>query len=58
LEEREQILRTAAGQLGEPAFLEDATRLARLRAQIAGGTTLEPLALATLLEAAGRNHFQ
>ncbi len=58
LEEREQILRTAAGQLGEPAFLEDATRLARLRAQIGGGTALEPLALATLLEAAGRNHFQ
>lgn len=58
LEEREQILRTAANQLGEPAFVQDATRMARLRAQIGGGTALEPLALATLLEAAGRNHFQ
>jgi Ca-activated chloride channel family protein len=58
LEEREQILRMAAGQLGEPAFVQDAARLGRLRAQMGGGAALEPLALATLLEAAGRNHFQ
>jgi hypothetical protein len=58
LEEREAILRTAATQLGEPGFLRDADRLARLRGHTSGkGTLSEPLALAMLLETAGRSHL-
>jgi Ca-activated chloride channel family protein len=58
LAEREAILRTASAQLGEPLFLKDADRLARLRthagADTGGG---DPLVLAMLLETAGRAHL-
>jgi Ca-activated chloride channel family protein len=58
LEEREAILRNVAEQLDEPGFLRDADRLARLRSHASGkGTLSEPLALAMLLETAGRSHL-
>ena len=58
LEEREAILRTAAEQLHEPGFLRDANRLTRLRSHASGNDKLgEPLALAMLLETAGRSHL-
>ncbi|WP_437670918.1 vWA domain-containing protein [Sorangium sp. So ce131] len=56
LAEREGILHEAAAQLKEPLFLEDASRLARLRAHIGADHGLgEPLVLAMLLETAGRS---
>ncbi len=59
LEEREAILRTAADQLHEPGFLRDANRLLRLRSHASGNDKLgEPLALAMLLETAGRSHLR
>ena len=59
LEEREAILRNVAAQLAEPGFLRDADRLSRLRSHTAGKTTVsEPLALAMLLETAGRGHLR
>ena len=59
LEEREAILRNVAAQLGEPGFLRDADRLARLRSHATGKTAVsEPLALAMLLETAGRSHLR
>jgi Ca-activated chloride channel family protein len=58
LEEREAILRTAADQLHEPGFLRDANRLLRLRSHASGNDKMgEPLALAMLLETAGRSHL-
>ncbi|MFO0588754.1 MAG: VWA domain-containing protein [Polyangiaceae bacterium] len=58
LDERESILRTAAEQLQEPAFLRDADRLVRLRSHLGAQSTIsEPLALAMLLETAGRSHL-
>lgn len=58
LAERESLLRKAAETLGEPLFLKDAERLARLRSH-AGTTTGvgDPLVLAMLLETAGRVHL-
>ncbi|MBK8259497.1 MAG: VWA domain-containing protein [Polyangiaceae bacterium] len=59
LEEREAILRTVAAQLAEPGFLRDADRLARLRTHAGGKSSVsEPLALAMLLETAGRSHLR
>ena len=59
LEEREAILRNVAAQLDEPGFLRDADRLARLRSHAAGKSSVsEPLALAMLLETAGRSHLR
>ncbi len=58
LAEREAILRTASAQLGEPLFLKDADRLARLRAHAGADTGVgDPLVLAMLLETAGRAHL-
>jgi Ca-activated chloride channel family protein len=59
LAEREAILRKAAETLGEPLFLRDADRLARLRGEAGSGTGLgEPLVLSMLLETAGRAHLR
>ncbi len=59
LEEREAILRNVAAQLAEPGFSRDADRLSRLRSHTAGKSTVsEPLALAMLLETAGRSHLR
>lgn len=55
--EREDILRTAAGQLGEPRLGDEATRLAKLRGHL-GGSGHERLALAMMLESAGRSSLQ
>ncbi|WP_437278945.1 VWA domain-containing protein [Sorangium sp. So ce375] len=58
LSEREGILNAAAEALGEPLFLKDAARLARLRGHT--GTTGglgDPLVLAMLLETASRTHL-
>lgn len=59
LSEREALLRKAAEALGEPLFLKDADRLARLRAH-AGQTSGmgDPLVLAMLLETASRSHLR
>ncbi|XXX77108.1 VWA domain-containing protein [Sorangium sp. So ce134] len=58
LSEREGILRAAAGALGEPLFLKDADRLARLRSHAgAQGGLGDPLVLAMLLETASRAHL-
>ncbi|WP_437314120.1 vWA domain-containing protein [Sorangium sp. So ce385] len=58
LAEREGILREAAARLDEPLFLEDAARLARLRAHMGAEHGLgDPLVLAMLLETAGRSHL-
>ncbi|MEO7331649.1 MAG: VWA domain-containing protein [Minicystis sp.] len=58
LAEREAILRTASAQLGEPLFLKDADRLARLRTHAGADTGVgDPLVLAMLLETAGRAHL-
>ncbi|MFO0760762.1 MAG: VWA domain-containing protein [Byssovorax sp.] len=58
LAEREAILRKASEQLGEPLFLRDADRLARLRAHAGEQTGVgDPLVLAMLLETAGRTHL-
>ncbi|WP_437606005.1 VWA domain-containing protein [Sorangium sp. So ce834] len=59
LAEREGILREAAARLDEPLFLEDAARLARLRAHMGAEHGLgDPLVLAMLLETAGRSHLR
>ncbi len=59
LAERETILRKAAETLGEPLFLRDADRLARLRGEAQGGSGMgEPLVLSMLLETAGRAHLR
>ncbi|WP_437752794.1 vWA domain-containing protein [Sorangium sp. So ce1389] len=58
LAEREGILHEAAARLNEPLFLEDAARLARLRAHMGAEQGLgDPLVLAMLLETAGRSHL-
>jgi Ca-activated chloride channel homolog len=53
LSEREIILRKAAAQFEDPVFFDDAARLTRIRSHLDPRT--EPLALAMLLEAAGRS---
>jgi Ca-activated chloride channel family protein len=59
LTEREQILRQASTTLGEPLFLKDADRLARLRTHAGSESGLgDPLVLALLLETAGRSHLR
>ncbi|WP_437953240.1 VWA domain-containing protein [Sorangium sp. So ce296] len=59
LSEREGILRAAAGALGEPLFLKDADRLARLRGHAGAADGLgDPLVLAMLLETASRSHLR
>ncbi|WP_437967720.1 VWA domain-containing protein [Sorangium sp. So ce260] len=59
LSEREGILRAAAGALGEPLFLKDADRLARLRSHAGAADGLgDPLVLAMLLETASRAHLR
>ncbi len=59
LEEREGLLRQAADTLGEPLFLRDAARLARLRGEAGGkGALGEPLVLSMLLETAGHAHLR
>jgi Ca-activated chloride channel family protein len=60
LAEREGVLRTAAGVLNEPLFLEDATRLERLR-EHAGetqGPMSDPLVLAMAMETVGNVHMR
>jgi Ca-activated chloride channel family protein len=58
LAEREAILRKASETLGEPLFLKDADRLARLRTHAGADTGVgDPLVLAMLLETAGRAHL-
>ena len=59
LAEREAILRRAAETLGEPLFLRDADRLARLRHEAGSDQGIgEPLVLSMLLETAGRAHLR
>jgi Ca-activated chloride channel family protein len=59
LTEREAILRQAADTLGEPLFLKDADRLARLRSHIGSGTGMgDPLVLSMLLETAALAHMR
>ncbi len=59
LQEREGILRAAAAQLGEPLFLRDAERLARLRSHTQTDTGVgDPLVLAMLLETASNVHLR
>ena len=59
LAEREAILRQASETLGEPLFLRDAARLARLRHDAGSDSGLgEPLVLSMLLETAGRAHLR
>lgn len=53
LSEREIILLKAAAQFEDPVFFDDAARLTRIRSHLDPKT--EPLALAMLLEAAGRS---
>jgi Mg-chelatase subunit ChlD len=55
LDEREQILLEAARALEEPRLAQEARRVARLRERVSpDGLAAEPLALAMLLETAGR----
>jgi Ca-activated chloride channel homolog len=57
LSEREGILRQMAETMGEPLFLKDADRLARLRSHAGSTTGLgDPLVLAMLLETASNAH--
>lgn len=59
LTEREALLRKAAETLGEPLFVKDADRLARLRAHAGTQTGMgDPLVLAMLLETASRSHLR
>jgi len=58
LGEREGILHYAGAQLGEPLFVEDAKRLARLRVHAAGKDSVkDPLVLAMMMETAGNVHL-
>jgi hypothetical protein len=59
LAEREAILRQASTTLGEPLFLRDADRLARLRGDAERGSGMgEALTLSMLLETAGKAHLR
>jgi Ca-activated chloride channel family protein len=59
LSEREAILRRAAETLGEPLFLKDADRLARLRSHAAPSSALsDPLVLSLLYETAANSHLR
>jgi Ca-activated chloride channel family protein len=55
LAERAELLRQAAGSLGEPRFRQDAGRIDRFRSLIGGGGELsQPLVLALLLQTSGK----
>ena len=58
LAEREGLLHHAAMMLGEPLFVRDAQRLARLRELAGGGTMNDPLVLAMLSETASNVHLR
>jgi hypothetical protein len=59
LAEREDILTQAASTLGEPLFLRDAKRLARLRSFAGSSDGVgESLVLSMLLETAGKSHLR
>lgn len=59
LSEREQLLRKASETLGEPLFIKDAERLARLRSHAGNTTGLgDPLVLSMLLETAALGHLR
>jgi Ca-activated chloride channel family protein len=58
LAEREGLLHHAATMLGEPLFVRDAQRLARLRELALGGRTSDPLVLAMLSETASNVHLR
>lgn len=58
LGEREGLLHHAAFTLGEPLFVEDAKRLARLRVHASGkGQLKDPLVVAMMMETAGSVHM-
>ncbi len=58
LGEREGLLHYAAAELGEPLFVEDAKRLARLRIHAGGKSQVkDPLVLAMMMETAGNVHL-
>jgi Ca-activated chloride channel family protein len=58
LEERADVLRYAAGALGEPRLAEDGGRLARLADAVGGGQAIgDPLPLAVLLRGSGYGCF-
>lgn len=58
LGEREGLLHHAAFALGEPLFVEDAKRLARMRVHASGkGSLKDPLVLAMMMETAGSVHL-
>jgi Ca-activated chloride channel family protein len=59
LSEREGILRQAADILGEPLFLKDADRLARLRSHAGSPSGMgDPLVLSMLLETTALGHMR
>lgn len=59
LGEREGLLHHAAATLGEPLFVQDAQRLARLRTHALGGGSFgDPLVLAMVMETAGNVHLR
>jgi Ca-activated chloride channel homolog len=59
LTERETLLREAAKTLGEPLFVKDADRLARMREHAGTSTGMgDPLLFAMLLETASRTHLR
>lgn len=58
LAEREGLLHYAASTLGEPLFVRDAQRLARLRELAGGNAMADPLVLAMLTETASNVHLR
>jgi Ca-activated chloride channel homolog len=59
LGEREGLLHHAASTLGEPLFVQDAQRLARLRTHALGGGAFgDALVLAMVMETAGNVHLR
>jgi len=59
LAEREELLVQASLSLGEPLFMADVKRLARLRTHIdSKGPLAEPLVLAMMMETAGNVHMR
>lgn len=59
LGEREGLLHHAAATLGEPLFVQDAQRLARLRTHALGGGAFgDALVLAMVMETAGNVHLR
>jgi Ca-activated chloride channel family protein len=58
LGQREGLLQHAAAVLGEPLFVQDSRRLARLREHAGAKTAMsDPLVLAMLMETAGSVHL-